>query len=58
MTTERKDVVPKFIRRLMPQATEAELQEATETFKQYMAVALRIYTRLKREARDSPDSAP
>jgi hypothetical protein len=47
MTTERKDVVPKFIRRIMPNATDAQLREATDNFKQYMAIALRIYMRTK-----------
>jgi hypothetical protein len=39
----------------MPTAGDAELQEATQTFKDYMAVVLRMYERIKQEeARDSP----
>lgn len=41
--------VPKFIRRLMPSASEEELREATETFTQYMAVVRRIYERITLE---------
>ena len=49
--------VPKFIRRLMPSASDEELREATETFKQYMAVVRRIYERitLERIELDSSD---
>jgi hypothetical protein len=58
MPSEQKGDIPKFIRRVMPGATDVELQEATETLKQCMAVALRIYTRTKREERgtDSPEA--
>jgi hypothetical protein len=41
--------VPKFIRRLMPSASEEELHEATENFKQYMAVVRGIYERIALE---------
>jgi hypothetical protein len=37
--------IPMFIRRLMPEATEAQLREATETFLRYMAVVIRIHER-------------
>lgn len=49
--------IPTFIRNLMPHATDAELEEATENVKRYLAVALRIYERLKRESteRDSTE---
>jgi len=49
--------VPKFIRRLLPSASEEELHEATENFKQYMAVVRRIYERitLERIELDSSD---
>lgn len=42
--------IPKFIRRLMPTASEVELREATETFKQYLAVVRRIYERVTLES--------
>jgi len=40
MATEPTGEIPNFIRRLLPTATEQELDEATGTFKQYMAVVL------------------
>lgn len=49
-TTPRTNRIPTFIRNLMPHASEAELEEATENMKRYLAVVLRIYERLKREA--------
>lgn len=47
--------IPKFIRRLMPSASDMELREATETFERYMGVVLRMHQRLKHEVgqRDS-----
>lgn len=42
-------IVPSFIRRIMPDASEIELQEAAENFKEYMTVVLGIYRRLKSE---------
>jgi len=50
--------VPQFIRRLMPDASDVELREATETFIQYMAVVRRIYERLTQKSgqSDSQDS--
>jgi hypothetical protein len=38
--------IPKFIRRVMPGAAEAELREATDNFRQYMNVTERIYQRI------------
>ena len=57
MTDDSLNEIPKFIRRVMPEANEAELREATETFKQYMAIVLRVYERVKQErlGSDSPD---
>ncbi len=48
--------VPKFIRRLMPSASEEELQAATETFLQYMGLVRRIYERITLERMEA-DSA-
>jgi hypothetical protein len=42
---EMDGYIPKFIRRLMPHATENELREATDRFRQYMGVIQRIYER-------------
>lgn len=41
--------IPSFIRRCMPNATEAELAEASETFKRYIAIVIRIHERKERE---------
>lgn len=56
----KTEPVPNFISRLMPEASEAELLCAAETFRHYMAVVLRIHTRLQREAQsaDSRESPP
>jgi hypothetical protein len=58
MTNDFERSVPKFIRRVMPQASEAELREATATFDEYMAVVWEIFQRVKRDqlAGDSPKS--
>jgi hypothetical protein len=49
--------IPRFIRRLMPNATEAAQQEATDNFQQYIKIVLRIYERIVRErSTDSPES--
>jgi hypothetical protein len=57
MPSEPDGEIPKFIRRFMPTGSEVELREATETFKQYMAVVRRIYERvtLERIEADSSD---
>ena len=56
MANDPIDEIPKFIRRVMPKASETELREATETFNEYMAVVWDIFQRIKREqaGRDSP----
>ncbi len=41
--------IPSFICRWMPDATEVELLEATETFKRYIAIVIRIHERRERE---------
>jgi hypothetical protein len=41
--------IPKFIQRVMPEATEAELREATATFDEYMRIVWEIFTRIERE---------
>lgn len=45
--------VPKFIQRVMPKASDAELREATAAFDEYMAVVWEIFERIKRQQRDS-----
>ncbi len=49
--------IPKFIRRVMPKASETELREATATFDEYMAVVWDIFQRINREqaGSDSPN---
>ena len=56
MADNIENQVPKFIRRVMPRATEAELREATATFDEYMAIVWEIFLRIKREQQeiDSP----
>lgn len=58
MTDDFDRFVPKFIRRVMPQATEFELHEATATFDEYMAVVWEIFQRVKCEQQsgNSPKS--
>jgi hypothetical protein len=48
MTTDKN--IPAFIRDLMPNATEAELEQAAGNFREYLAVVIRIHERLMREA--------
>jgi len=43
--TTHENHIPLFIRRIMEDATEAELQEATETFMRYMEIVIRIHER-------------
>lgn len=52
---EADNHVPQFIRRLMPNATDDELREATDNFRQYMSVVERIYQRI---AQSSPSDSP
>jgi hypothetical protein len=56
MASETDGEIPKFIQRLMPTASEAELREATETFKQYMAVVRRIHQRITVERIEADSS--
>jgi len=56
MANDPINEIPKFIRRVMPKASETELREATETFNEYMAVVWDIFLRIKRESTDD-DSA-
>jgi len=52
MTDNFDRSVPKFLRRVMPEATESELREATATFDEYMAVVWEIFQRIERETTD------
>lgn len=45
----RNERIPKFLQRLMPDASVAQHQEAFENFREYMKVVLRIYERILRE---------
>jgi hypothetical protein len=53
------DDIPKFIRRVLSNASEAELREATTTFDDYMALVWEIFQRIERErvADDSPNTS-
>jgi hypothetical protein len=48
--------VPRFIRRLMPTASEDELRKATDNFARYMAVVRRIYERITLERFEADSS--
>ncbi len=56
---ENAGEIPLFIRRLLPNATERELESAAHTFRDYVAFVLRIHDRLHAEftLQDSPNSA-
>jgi hypothetical protein len=58
MNGEQLNGIPRFIRRVMPTATDAELQEAADTFREYMAIVLRIYERVKQEHAGTDSPAP
>jgi len=50
------DEIPLFIRRVMPEASEAQLAEAAENFKEYMTVVWQIHRRLAQSRLDSDSS--
>jgi hypothetical protein len=50
MATDTK--IPLFIRRVMPNATEAQLCEATETFKRYMKIIIAIHERIETDSHE------
>lgn len=53
--TDQPIEIPKFIRRLMPNATDDELLEATNNFKAYLAVVIRLSDEVSRKT-TAPDS--
>ncbi len=58
MDTEEEESaeIPLLIRRIIPDATEAQLLEATAILEDYLAIAWRIMKRLARE--NGTDSSP
>ena len=46
--------IPLLIRRIMPDATEAQLLEVTAIFEDYLAIAWRILKRLERDSSFGP----
>jgi hypothetical protein len=46
MSLDSKPKIFLFIRRLMPNASAAELEEASHNFERYMAVVARIHKRM------------
>lgn len=52
MSQQQAQAIPKFIRRLMPAASDAELQAAADTFRRYLAVVIRMHNRIEREQMD------
>jgi hypothetical protein len=53
MVDKTQTEILQFIRRVMPNATVAELREATANFDEYMDVVREIFERIKREPGDS-----
>ena len=51
MDTEMRELILPVIRARMPHASEAEIEEATENMRRFLAVACRVYDRLEREGR-------
>jgi hypothetical protein len=49
MRKSEEAAIPKFIRQLMPDANMEDLSAATERFRRYMTIVLRIRARLQRE---------
>src|SRR5262249_23729062 len=49
MDTEEPTKIPLLIRRIMPDASEAQLLDATAIFEDYMAIVWRILKRLERD---------
>jgi hypothetical protein len=58
MTVDPQPKIPTFIRRVMPSASEAELHDATETFRRYVAVVMRMSARLAQESRTVDSQNP
>lgn len=53
---EDQEEVPAFIRDVMPNATEAELEAAHQTAKDFVDIVIRIFERAERE-KGTPDSS-
>jgi hypothetical protein len=51
MDAEEPIQIPLLIRRIMPNATEAQLLEATAILEDYLAIAWRILKRLEQDNR-------
>jgi hypothetical protein len=54
MSLESKSTIFHFVRRLMPNATVAELEEASHSFERYMAIVARVHKRIATS--EQPDS--
>ena len=52
MDDEEPNQIPLLIRRIMPDATEAQLRDATAIFEDYLAIVWRILKRLERDQSD------
>jgi len=52
MTLKPSPDIPLFIRRIMPDSSEAELMRATEILFRYMAIVAGIQERIRRERSD------
>jgi hypothetical protein len=57
MDTEEPIQIPMLIRRIMPEATEAQLLEATAIFEDYLMIAWRILRRIEPDNRVTDSSS-
>jgi hypothetical protein len=59
MVTENdnENGIPNLIRRLMPSASETELREAAENFRQYLGVVHQIWQRIRHERAEADSPA-
>ena len=53
---DAKPQILTFVRRVMPDASSADLAEATAVFAQYLNVVLRMYRRMKQQLDPESDS--
>jgi hypothetical protein len=54
MDDEEPNQIPLLIRRIMPEATEAQLRNATAIFEDYMVIVWSILKRLERDQLGKP----
>jgi len=55
MDKQRREIESRFVRRIMPNATQSEIEEATQRWFGFLQALNRIVRRREMEARDSSD---